>query len=90
MLANDVLQEPAAPRRVDIRRGDTSTSTSTPDSPLAGSSKGLLTCFRERFGAASRGGGGKHADLQAPTLRHATLARVVAHGAQHSQLFMPL
>lgn len=43
-----------------------------------------------QLSAQRRGAGaGRHADLQAPTLLHATLARVIVHGTQHFQLFMP-
>jgi hypothetical protein len=73
-----LLQRPHAE---EVRCGDTSTSTL------------LAHCYSPAFATvlaqASRGGCGTHTDLQAPTLLHATLARVVVHGTQHSQLFMP-
>jgi hypothetical protein len=54
--------------------------------PTRSGSKGLLTCFRDN--GAGRGAG-RHTDLQAPALMHATLARVCERGTRHSQLLMP-
>jgi hypothetical protein len=58
-------------------------------SPLALLKTGCSHVFATVFSPASRGGCGRHADLQAPTPLPPTLARGVVRGTQHPQLLMP-
>jgi hypothetical protein len=77
LLANASVRREAAPR------SSSGCTLVIPPQPHWSGSIWAAHMFSRQFSAQCRGAGaGRHADLQAPTLLHATLARVVVRGTR--------